>query len=66
MSDVNLSTFPKGKESALTMLYLEKQDLSDLSPTELAKKYDEVYEEISSYYHQINKEKHANFTSRKV
>ena len=50
MSDVNLSTFPKGKESALTMLYLEQQDISHLSPSELACKYDEVYKEISDYY----------------
>ena len=50
MDNVNLSTFPKGKESALTMLYLEQQDLSNLSPSELACKYDEVCKEISDYY----------------
>jgi hypothetical protein len=44
------STFPKDKTSALTMLYLEKQDLSYLSPAELAEKYDEIYKEISNYY----------------
>ena len=50
MSDVNLSTFPKNKRNSLTMLYLEKQDISNLSPTELACKYNEVYEEISKYF----------------
>lgn len=55
MSDVNLSTFPKNKETALTMLYLEKQDISNLSPTELACKYNEVYEEISKCFKENRK-----------
>ena len=41
MSDVSLSTFPTSKISALAMLYLEKQDLSTLTPEELLDKYDE-------------------------
>ncbi len=43
------STFPSSRIDALTMLYLEKQDLSNISPEELLDKYDEVYEKISSY-----------------
>lgn len=55
MSDVSLSTFPKNKETALTMLYLESQDLSNLSPADLACKYNEVYEEISKYFKENRK-----------
>ncbi len=43
------STFPSSRIDALTMLYLEKQDLSNISPEELLDKYDEVYEQISSH-----------------
>jgi len=46
----SLSTFPSGKVSALTMLYLEKQDLSSLTPEELADKYQEVYEKINARF----------------
>lgn len=48
MSDnqVKLSSFPSCKEEALTMLYLDKLDLSNLSPEDLAKKYIEVEKEI--------------------
>lgn len=49
MSDVSLNTFPTSKYSALTMLYLQNQDLSNLSPEELLDKYDEVYEKIIKY-----------------
>ncbi|OEH86216.1 hypothetical protein BHU72_11820 [Desulfuribacillus stibiiarsenatis] len=50
MSNVDLKTFPYGKTTALTMLYLEKQDLSNLSPEELVDKYNEVYEKISKRF----------------
>lgn len=50
MSDTSLHTFPKNKYDALTMLYLEKQDLSNLTPEEYLDKYDEVYKKISDYY----------------
>jgi len=44
---VSLNTFPSGKASALTMLYLEKMDTSALSPEELAEKYTEIYNRIN-------------------
>lgn len=34
----------------LTMLYLSKNDISDLSPSELVEKYRKVYGEISKTY----------------
>lgn len=43
-----MAEFPSNKFEALAMLYLENQDLSDLSPSELLAKYNEVYEEIKS------------------
>lgn len=35
-------TFPSTRAEALTMLFLQKQDLSNLTPEELAQKYLEV------------------------
>lgn len=49
MSDVRLSTFPATKLEALTMLYLENQDLSSLTPEKLLDLYDETYEKISEH-----------------
>ncbi len=50
---VNLSTFPSCKLDALTMLYLEKQDLSELTPEQLVDKYLETYEKIKSRFKEI-------------
>ena len=63
-----MSEFPKGERSALTMLYLQKQNLSDLTPTQLMDKYFEVYQEISSRYLEVtkknSKESHDKFYGR--
>ena len=48
MADVSLNTFPSSKISALTMLYLKNQDLSNLTPEELLDKYDEIYDRIKT------------------
>jgi hypothetical protein len=63
-NNINLSTFPSNKIAALTMLYLQNQDLSDIVPSELAQKYDEVYSEIKAHYDEIAKERHRKFYSR--
>ncbi|MFC4771901.1 hypothetical protein [Enterococcus hermanniensis] len=63
--DVTLNSFPSNRIEALTMLYLQQQNLKDLSPEELTKKYFEVYKEVrqsiinkgsrdSDHYLQIN------------
>lgn len=39
--------FPKNKTDALAFLYLQNQDLSKLTPSELLRKYEEVRKEIS-------------------
>lgn len=44
------STFPKNELEALTMLYLQSQDLSKLSPEELYDKYNETYQKIKDYH----------------
>ena len=44
--DITLNSFPSNRVEALTMLYLQQQDLKDLSPEELTKKYFEVYKEV--------------------
>ena len=41
-----MSEFPSSKAEALAMLYLQKQDLSGLTPKQLLEKYEEAYEEI--------------------
>jgi len=48
MSDsVELSTFPSNRLDGLTLLYLEKQDLSNLSPEEFVDKYYIVRKQIA-------------------
>lgn len=63
MSNTSLSTFPSSKISALTMLYLQNQDLSNLSPEELLDKYDEVYQKILEFNY--SKKKAASSKLRK-
>ncbi|MEK5107042.1 hypothetical protein MHI57_09720 [Cytobacillus sp. FSL K6-0129] len=38
-NDVNLSTFPSNRTEALTMLYLQNQNLSDKTPREIVELY---------------------------
>lgn len=53
---VKLSTFPQNKIEALTMLYLQNQDLSNLSPEELLVKYEDTYNNLreASKKHKTN------------
>lgn len=50
MSDSKYKSFPSTKAEALTLLYLQKQDLvvKNSSPEELAKLYEDVYGKIST------------------
>lgn len=52
-NNTNFSTFPKNKIEALTMLYLENQDLSNLKPEEVLSMYNDVYDKICSKDHKI-------------
>ena len=49
MTDTVFRTFPDNKIEALAMLYLQNQDLSELSPEALLDKYDDTYEKIKAY-----------------
>ena len=44
--NLKLSTFPANSIDALTMLYLENQDLSKKSPSQIFDLYEKTYEEI--------------------
>jgi len=46
-------TFHLTKEEALAMLFLQNQDLSNLTPEELAKKYDDTKNKINKAYHPV-------------
>ncbi len=48
-----LKSFPSNKEEALTLLFLQNQDLSSLSPEELAKKYDDTKNRINKAFHPV-------------
>ncbi|MDF2590284.1 MAG: hypothetical protein K0S41_4127 [Anaerocolumna sp.] len=56
---ITLNTFPSGKASALTMLFLEKQNLSSMTPEELADKYSEIYDRIDSRFKSMKKKQSA-------
>jgi hypothetical protein len=49
MSDINLTTFPENKYSALALLYLEQTGVGDLSPEELLDKYEAVRQRMREH-----------------
>jgi len=63
MSDkVNLSTFPSSRVSALAMLYLQNQDLSNVTPEEIVDKYNEAYARINARFRESSKNNSISFT----
>ncbi len=56
-SEIDLSTFPSNRNEALTMLYLQNQDLSDLTPAQIVEKYNDAYNEIKNKFSEIRSEK---------
>lgn len=46
--NVTFSTFPHNKIEALTMLYLQNQDLSNVTPEELVKLYADTLEKVKN------------------
>ncbi len=52
---ISLSTFPSDRTDALTILYLQNQDLSGKTPEELANMYDEVRHRIFQEFILISK-----------
>ncbi|QWT53812.1 hypothetical protein [Eubacterium sp. MSJ-33] len=53
----SLYTFPSNQQEALAMLYLQNQDLSGLTPAQLADKYNSVRDEIKQRFSEIRAEK---------
>lgn len=45
----NLKVFPSNESEALAMLYIQKQDLSGLSPAQIYDKYYDAYKEIRKH-----------------
>lgn len=52
----SLYTFPSNQQEALAMLYLQNQDLSGLTPAQLADKYNSVRDEIKQRFSEIREE----------
>lgn len=48
MDTTTLKTFPGSYIEALTMLYLERQDLTDKTPEDLAEMYWTTYDKVSA------------------
>lgn len=46
MKDIDLKTFPSNRVEALTMLYLQNQDLTELDPKDLVQLYWNISTEI--------------------
>ncbi|MGF9991550.1 hypothetical protein ABEY04_22255 [Bacillus mycoides] len=53
-NNVNLNTFPSNKVQALTMLYLQNQDLTGKSPSEIVDLYITTSKEISESFRNSN------------
>lgn len=49
MSEMRFDTFPGNETEALAMLYVQNQDLSDLSPEEIYDKYYDAYQKIREH-----------------
>lgn len=47
-NDMRLSMFPANECEALALLYIQKQDISGLSPEEIYDKYKNAYDEIKA------------------
>lgn len=48
MSDNILRTFPETETEALAMLYVQNQDLSEVTPEELLDMYQDAYQKIKA------------------
>ena len=62
MPNTEFCTFPSTKTEALTMLYLQNQDLHGKSPDEIFDMYDEAYQTIRNYSKEKRKRLPADTT----
>lgn len=58
--NISLSTFPNNSLDALTMLYIQNQDLSGKTPEELVDLYDEIYERVHNRKKENREKKRAS------
>ena len=50
-------SYPEYAYEALTMLYLSKTDISDLTPSQLVDRYNEVFSEIKKHFRETSFER---------
>ena len=55
---MDFKTFPKNKIEALTMLWLESQDLSEMSPEDVLRKFNDAEKRIRQCERDENKSNH--------
>ena len=53
---VSLSSFPANRIEALAILYLQNQDLSEKTPEEIVRIYNDAYEKIGAELKELRKE----------
>ena len=58
MDDIVLESFPSNIAEALAMLYVQRQDISGLSPVELLALYQDAYTDISTRIKEQNDKKY--------
>jgi len=54
MDDVKLNAFPSDEYEALAMLYVQSQDLSNVSPEQLLDMYRDAYKRIREHRKELN------------
>lgn len=57
MDEITMQTFPSNEIEALAMLYVQRQDLSDVTPSGLLDLYQDAYNEISEH---IQRQRESN------
>ena len=60
MTDIDLRTFPANEIEALAMLYVQQQDLSEISPEALYDMYRDAYDKIRSHRRETRENRHIN------
>ena len=50
MSGTKSNTFPSSKNEVLALLYVQSQDLSAKTPSEILDMYNEAYKELCHHY----------------
>lgn len=61
---IQLSTSSGDTWAALAMLYLQNQDLSGLTPSEILDKYDYAYDQIRLHHASVAKDHRCGWTQK--